>query len=123
MKNGLRSPFHINLEKIMFKNYFKTAFRNILNHRTYSIINIVGLAIGMTCFILIALYIQYELSYDKFHKDSDQIYRIITKQDHKFSDSDFWNISAAPLANILKSDYPEINYVTRLRKENSPLIQ
>jgi len=107
----------------MLKNYLKTAFRHIRKNKTYSIINISGLAIGMACFIFIALYIQYELSYDKFHKSSDQIYRIDLKQDYTSLGSDLYNTTPAPLAEVLKSDHPEIEYVTRLRKEpRDPLI-
>ena len=107
----------------MFKNYFITALRNIRKHKSYSIINITGLTIGMTCFILIALYIQHELSYDKFHKNSDQIYRIVKKMENTYRGNDMSSTTPAPLAEILKSDYPQIDKVTRLRWENSPLFQ
>lgn len=60
----------------MFKNYLKIALRNLLKHKAYSFINIAGLAIGMTCCLLILLYVQNELSYDQFHQDADRVYRI-----------------------------------------------
>ena len=60
----------------MIKNYFKIAFRNITRHKAYSLINISGLAIGMACSILILLWVQHELSYDRFHKNADHIFRI-----------------------------------------------
>ncbi len=60
----------------MIKNYFKIAFRNIIRHKAYSAINIAGLAIGMASSILILLWVQNELSYDKFHKNAKEIYRI-----------------------------------------------
>jgi putative ABC transport system permease protein len=107
----------------MFKNYLKITFRKIKKNKTYSVINISGLSIGMAFFILITLYIKYELSYDKFHVNSEQIFRIDIKQDFTRTDSDLYNTTPAPLAEVLKSDYPEINYVTRLRKEpRDPLI-
>ena len=59
----------------MLKNYFKTALRSLLKHKEYSIINILGLAIGMACVILIMMFVQEELSYDQFHTNKDQIYR------------------------------------------------
>ena len=59
----------------MFKNYFRVALRNLKKHKGFSFINIMGLSVGLTCCILIGLYINEELSYDKFHKDSDNIYR------------------------------------------------
>jgi hypothetical protein len=60
----------------MIKNYFKIAFRNIIRHKAFAAINIAGLAIGMTCSIFILLWVQNELSYDRFHKNADEIYRI-----------------------------------------------
>jgi len=60
----------------MIKNYFKIAFRNIIRHKAFAAINIAGLAIGMTCSIFILLWVQNELSYDRFHKNEDEIYRI-----------------------------------------------
>jgi putative ABC transport system permease protein len=60
----------------MFKNYFKTAWRNGIKNKSYSLVNIIGLSIGITCCILIGLYIESELSYDRFHKNADRIVRI-----------------------------------------------
>ena len=64
----------------MFKNYIKVAFRNIFRHRGYSLINILGLAIGMACCILILLWVQHEISYDRFHDNADNIYRVVEMQ-------------------------------------------
>lgn len=66
----------------MFRNYCKTAFRNLARSKAYSFINIAGLSLGLACAILIMLYVQDELSYDRFHKDADRIYRI-DKQNSK----------------------------------------
>jgi len=60
----------------MFKNYFKTAFRNLLHNKIYSFINIAGLSLGLACAMLIILYVKDEVSYDRFHKNINQIYRI-----------------------------------------------
>jgi hypothetical protein len=60
----------------MFSNYIKIAIRNILRHKVYSIINIVGLAVGMASTILILLWVQFELSYDRYHENADRIYRL-----------------------------------------------
>lgn len=60
----------------MFKNYFKTAFRNLRRNKVYSAINILGLSLGLACGMLIILYVKDELSYDRFHKNVEQIYRI-----------------------------------------------
>ena len=61
----------------MLLNYLKIAYRNFVKQKVYSIVNIGGLAIGLTCFILIFLYIQDELSYDRFHSKSDRTYRLV----------------------------------------------
>ena len=60
----------------MLQTYFKLAYRNIIKDKAYSILNITGLAIGLASSILILLWVQNELSYDKFHKNANQIYRI-----------------------------------------------
>lgn len=60
----------------MLKNYFKIAFRNLIRYKAYSFINICGLAISMAASILILLWVQNELSYDRFHKNSGRLYRI-----------------------------------------------
>jgi len=63
----------------MFKNYFKTAFRNLLRNRVYSFINIVGLSLGLACAMLIILYVKDEVSYDRFQKNANHIYHIVRK--------------------------------------------
>ena len=63
----------------MFKNYFKTAFRNLTRNKIYSFINIFGLSIGLACAMLIMLYVKDEVSFDRFHKNVNSIYRIARK--------------------------------------------
>ncbi len=60
----------------MIKNYIKIALRNLLKQKGYSLINVAGLAIGMACCLLILLYVKDELSYDRYHKNIDRIYRV-----------------------------------------------
>jgi len=93
----------------MFKNYFKVAWRSMLKQKLYSFINLLGLTIGMTCFILIALYIQYELSYDQHHEKADQIYRIYQQQKgNAFRGTDLFAVSPEPLAPAMKETFPEV---------------
>ncbi len=66
----------------MFKNYFKIAFRNLRRNKIYSFINIAGLSIGLACAMLIVLYVKDEVSFDKFHKNVNNIYRIVSKSKH-----------------------------------------
>ena len=68
---------------IMFRNYFKTTWRNIQRYKGYSAINIIGLAIGMACCILIFLWVSDELSYDTFHENLDRLYRINIMSDER----------------------------------------
>ena len=67
----------------MFKNYFTTAFRNIRRSKVYSFINIFGLSLGLACAMLIILYVKDEVSYDRFHKNVDHIYRVVSKSSYK----------------------------------------
>src|ERR1700712_332825 len=62
----------------MIKNYFKIAFRNLWKHKTFTFINIMGLAVGMTACFLIYLYVGFEVSYDRFHSKADRTYRIVS---------------------------------------------
>src|SRR6188472_1432249 len=64
----------------MIKNYFKTAFRNLVRNKVYSLINILGLSLGLASAMLILLYVKDEVSYDRFHKNVDNIYRIGMKR-------------------------------------------
>lgn len=93
----------------MLKNYFKIAWRNLLKHKLFSLVNLLGLTIGMACFILIALYIQYELSFDMHHQKADQIYRVVQQQKgNVFRGTDFFAVSSEPLAPALEQTFPEV---------------
>jgi len=97
--------------KTMFGNYLKIAIRNIRKHKGYSFINIAGLAIGMACCILIFLWVQDELGFDRFHENSDRIFRILST-DH--SGGEVFRSAGVPsmLGPALVEDYPEVvNYV------------
>src|SRR5215203_62308 len=64
----------------MFKNYFKTAFRNLARNKVYSFINIAGLSLGLACAMLIMLYVKDEVSFDRFNKNVNNIYRIVSQR-------------------------------------------
>jgi ABC-type lipoprotein release transport system permease subunit len=91
----------------MFINYLKTAFRHLRRHAGYSFINIVGLSIGMACFILIALMIRGEFQVDRFHERADRIYRV-TLVDNYGGETTRIAITQAPLAAALKRDFPAV---------------
>lgn len=97
----------------MIRNYFKIAFRNLWRHKGYSAINIGGLAVGMTAGFLLLLYIGYEMSYESFHTNKDQLYRVVT--DIK-TPSDTYEISSVDwnILNEITTEFPEIANNTRL---------
>ncbi len=91
----------------MLKNYLKIAFRNLLKHKAHSAINVIGLAIGMACCMLILFYVQDELSYDRYHKNAEHIYRVveIVKSDNVGEES---ASNPFPLGPTLVQDFPEM---------------
>jgi putative ABC transport system permease protein len=97
----------------MLRNYIKIAFRNLAKNKVFSFINIFGLAIGLTCCMLISLYLSYELSYDKYHRNSSQLYQLgtIFVKDGK---EDKTPNTPAPMADAMKKEYPEILQTARL---------
>ncbi len=94
----------INWRVCMFTNYLKLAIRHMKRHWGYSLINILGLSIGMACCILIFLWVRHELSYDKFHEKADVLYLITVS-----SDRGTWMSSPWALVPTLKNDFPEIS--------------
>ncbi len=92
----------------MFKNYFKIVFRNAKKHPMYVLINLIGLAIGMAVSIVILLYVQFELSYDRYHPDADRIFRVSRawfNQDGE--ESLHLGHLAPPFGPLMQSDFPE----------------
>ena len=96
----------------MIKNWLKIALRNMRRHKLYSIINLFGLAVGMACFLLIALHIAAELSYDKFHLKAGQIYRV-TYEINLLDSTSHTAQTPAPLGPAMIRDYPEVENATR----------
>ncbi|MCP4723548.1 MAG: FtsX-like permease family protein [bacterium] len=97
----------------MLKNYFKTTYRNLLKNKGYSFINILGLSLGLTCCIFIFLYIHDEVSYDRFHENVDNKYRIRVSGTLAGNNFDMATASS-PMAHTLKKDYPEVRQAVRL---------
>ncbi|MCK5145218.1 ABC transporter permease [bacterium] len=98
----------------MLSNYFKISFRNLKRSPGYTTINIVGLAVGMAACMLIFLWVQDELSFDRFHQHHKQIYRIIQHRDGGWSSS-----TPFSLPRTLKKDFPEIEQVSRFRNQSA----
>ena len=105
----------------MIKNYLKTAWRNLLHNKTFSLINILGLALGMTCSLLIMLWVQNELHMDKFHQNGKQLYRVMENQ---FYSGDVSTFDATPgiLAENIVKDIPDIQMASQLLWEEDRLF-
>lgn len=98
----------------MFKNYLTTALRNLLRHKGYSAINVLGLAIGIACCVLILLYVQDELSYDQYHEKKDRIYRVAESATVAGRSIEA-AVTPPPWAPVLAQDYPVIEAYTRIK--------
>ena len=106
----------------MFKNYQKTTLRNLMRNKFYSLINIVGLAIGITACILIMLYVQSEMSYDKYHENADRIYRV--NLNAVLSDDNINQpVTNPPLARAMQNEIPEVEEAVRLTNFSQPVIR
>ncbi|MEM9887913.1 MAG: ABC transporter permease [Bacteroidota bacterium] len=102
----------------MLKNYFKIAFRNFLRNKSFAATNLLGLTIGITSAILILLTVSYELTFDKFHENYDEIYQVIANRDYQnqiFTDRNM----VLPLAKEIKEKLPQVKNATMTTYQNS----
>jgi hypothetical protein len=103
----------LNITPAMLKNYLKTAWQNLRSHKAYVATNTIGLAVGIASCLLIFLLIQYETSFDNFHKNKERIYRMAaatkTRNGMNYSQG-----SAFPVAEALRIDYPQLEHVARI---------
>jgi putative ABC transport system permease protein len=115
----------------MLQHFITIAYRNLLKRKSYAAINIIGLAVGIACCLLIAFYVQHEISYDRYHTNADRIYRVI----HAFRNSqngetlppptpeEYQVWGNAPVGPSLAADFPEIEKVVQFTSHNSLLLQ
>ncbi len=94
----------------MLKNFFKIALRSLRNNTTYSFINIAGLAISLAVSILLLLWVNDELSYDRFNVNAANIYKLAPE----FDDQNIWNSTPAPIAVYAKKEVPEVEDACRI---------
>ena len=106
---------------VMFKNYLIITLRNLRKHKAYSFINIAGLAVGMACFLLILLFVQYEFGYERHHKKADRIYRVNVEQ-HRPGGVFKTRSSPVPLAPALHNELPEVMQFTRFLSFGNSLV-
>jgi ABC-type antimicrobial peptide transport system permease subunit len=105
----------------MFKFTFKFAIRHFLRDKFYTIINISGLSIGLACTLAILLWVQDEKSYDMFHEDIQNLYRVVENQYYGGGDLFPVAVTPSPLAKNLKDEYPEITHATRYKSTSSTI--
>ena len=94
----------------MLKNYFTIAFRNLRKHKSFAVINIAGLTLGISCALVIFMIVNFELSFDTFHSKANRIYRVITGSTPGDSES-YGTGTPHGLASILQNDFPEVEKV------------
>ena len=103
----------------MLSNYLKIALRNIKRNKIYSVINIAGLSVGITCSLLILLFIRYETSFDRYHPNADNIYRVIFSSPTEFMRTNKQVWTPGPLAQALEDEFPEILQTARIEEAGS----
>src|SRR5258705_9827728 len=104
----------------MFKNYFKTALRNLQRNKAYALINTLGLAVGIAACFLIFLVVQFESSFDNFHPKKDNIYRIGTEF-HNQDGVSYSDGVAFPTGPALRVDFPQIKEVASIFKNGGQI--
>jgi len=106
----------------MIRNYFKIAWRNLMNNKSHSLINISGLAIGIAVCLMIFTIIQFETSFDKYHKNESRVYRLLTEYHHV--GSDVFYLSALPYAlpEELKNSFPEFEQISTVFSDGNDQI-
>lgn len=100
---------------LMLRSHIKSSYRSLLKNKAYTFINVIGLAVGITCCFLISLYVVDEMSYDKFFNNSDRIYRVALERVYP-TNTRYFGSSPVNLAPTLLENYPEVEEAGRLHK-------
>ena len=98
----------------MLRNYLLIAYRNLLRHKVFSLINITGLALGLTCSLLITLWVVDELGFNSFHQHADRIFQVIEHTKTEAGEIKTGQVTAGPLAGVIKTEVPEVEQVARM---------
>ncbi len=106
----------------MIKNLLRIAARNFKKDTWYSLLNILGLTIGITFSLFLIFYIRDELSFDRYNKKADRIFRIVSHIQERDKNTD-WTLTQAPLAATLKKDYPEVEESARFMSKERTLFK
>lgn len=105
----------------MLKNYFKIAWRNLVRHKAFAGINIIGLVLGLAAFWMIALYVANELSYDRYHANTERIYRVVQYTSWENNPMQL-ALTSAPFGPALQAAFPEIKAFVRVVPEGGGVI-
>ncbi|MEL7251182.1 MAG: FtsX-like permease family protein [Bacteroidota bacterium] len=104
----------------MFRSHWKIAWRSLLKQKQYALLNLAGMTVGLTCFLLLTMYIQYESSYDQQHAKSDRIYRVVQRQEgNMFQGTDMFALSPSVMVPKLLEDFPEVETGTTISFSNT----
>ncbi len=106
----------------MFKNLLKISFRNLVNNKAYTLVNIVGLALSMACSLVLLLLIDFEISFDGYHERKENIYRI-TQHMQRSDGIQYSSGSQYPMAKSLRNDFPDLLQVAMVEYHNTPVIR
>src|SRR6516225_6506201 len=106
----------------MFKNYFKTAWRNLMKNKVFSFINIVGLSIGLAACLLILQYVSFQLSFDRFNKNAEDIYRVTNDRYQNGKLIQHGTITYSAVSKAMQDDYPEVINHTRVEPVGGQII-
>ncbi len=106
----------------MIRNYIKTAWRNLWKNKVFSLINILGLSLGMAACLLILQYVNFELSYDHFNKNASDIYRVVNDRYQNNKLIQHGTISYSAVGKALRDDYPEVLNNTKILPAGQQII-
>src|SRR6478735_3915751 len=107
----------------MIKNFLKTSLRNLLRHKVYSFINILGLTIGIATSLFILLWITDELSFDRFHANSDRIFSVLINNTYPDGRVETYPATPSKLKDVIESDLPEVEVAAQYSFETELLIK
>ncbi len=123
LKNRKQHTFQEKGINVMFRHHLLTSYRNIARHKVYAFINITGLAVGLASCLLIANFLYHEMSFDRFHEKSENIYRINTFFQNRSGDATKMVNTPPALVPGLMNTFPEIKYSTQLRYARRALFE
>jgi putative ABC transport system permease protein len=107
---------------VMLTNYLKIAIRNLKKYKTYSIINIIGLTLGIACCLFIYLYVKTEYSYDHFHKDLDRIFRVGLVWKFETGEN-HWTTISTPAMQTIKEYSDDVEHIARIKNYSTQLVR